>query len=388
VSPKGPKTKSKPSKKASKSGTGVAAAALDVDTYGQSTDVSSPIRTISRRRKGKNPYIDDEAEHDENDDDDDTEADLDRRGYVRDGFVASEGSEDDDFEPVRNASKRTAVTRSRPLGPPITSDNRLVEANLNGIHQMVIQQFVVEAKKLEEKIRNEKGLRRALFSDQDLREMAINWTTTVDEMLEIRSINIDRVRDYGARFLPLVHRFHDTYEKMMHPVEDRDIDENHMNVIDLVSDEEEEEEDEEPPEDEPSPYFGNAPVQAFREMSAAANKKTSLALSCLPPIQLPQSSSNSFPRRGRGGKSAGGSSFRGNNARGGSRSNYRRTSGSHQKSRSTSGTSSGVAKRKPAAKRSSGGGSRSTRVMTAYSKPKKGGDSGGGGIAGIFAMPT
>src|SRR5690606_36719032 len=83
------------------------------------------------------------------------------------------------------------------------------------IHQEVVQNFVSEAKRLEEQIRNDASMRRPLFSERDFREMAIHWTTTVDEMRGIRGIDQARVDKFGTRFVRLVRGFHEQYSSMM-----------------------------------------------------------------------------------------------------------------------------------------------------------------------------
>ena len=104
----------------------------------QSTNVSSPIRGKTRRRT---KVVDDDSDED---------VDLDQRGYAKDGFVVGdddgdeEDSEDDAFEPIRVAGRQRR-SRKPEIGPPITMDEKL--ENLNAIHRMVVDDFMVHADK-------------------------------------------------------------------------------------------------------------------------------------------------------------------------------------------------------------------------------------------------
>ncbi len=81
-------------------------------------------------------------------------------GYKRDDFVISdndadpaEESEEDDedaFEPIRQAGVVKSA-RQRQLGPPITVDHKL--ERLNPTHRMVVDEFMVHAKRECEKVR-------------------------------------------------------------------------------------------------------------------------------------------------------------------------------------------------------------------------------------------
>ncbi len=410
------KIKPKTTRKPRKTGTGVAAA-LEMDSHPQSTNISSPIQPASRKRKAKNPYVEDEVEAE-------CESDIDGGDYERDGFVTSDDS-DEDFEPVREGGRHLTTRRPRTqLGPPITSDGRMV--NVNFIHQGVISQFVVDAKRLDEKIRNERGLRKALFTERNLQEMAINWTITVDDMLEIEGIDKDKVQKYGARFLPLVQKYHDNYEAMMAPQEDRDLDLNHQNVIDLVSDEEEE-------FVEPSKYFptsGNAPRSGGydgRTTNAIAGSRTQQPRAQSPNPEPSRPARDPYPgsastRAGNhlddgpagrpypgsssarvgsyggnsstrgaypGGTSASGSSY-GGHGRGGFKRGSRKGSGGFSKSRSGTGPGGGVSKPK-ARKKPSNGSSTSAPSNNTFKHFAKKPDSGkgvGGGGGGFGMMPT
>ena len=103
----------------------------------QSTNVSSPIQARSRRK---------EIVRDEDSEGEDIA--FHSNGYQRDNFVVGddEGEEsefsDDGFEPIRDARKPD-YSRERELGPPITIDEKI--AQLNPIHQQVVDAFVQEA---------------------------------------------------------------------------------------------------------------------------------------------------------------------------------------------------------------------------------------------------
>ncbi|EPE04779.1 atp-dependent helicase sgs1 [Ophiostoma piceae UAMH 11346] len=206
----------------------------------------------------------DQAEVDGEDDNDDGDSEFERyagpvhvNGYAKDNFVVSDNDDDDDeFDPPprpkatpRARAKSTASTtaprqvqlqqyayeepqaqssrtpsrknqtpqrqqRLEELGGPIARDPRLSEANIDSIHSHIVVAFADEARRLEEKIRNEKGL-RILFTETHLREMAIRWTDSIDKMRRIRGIDPDHVRRYGPKFVPLVQRFYATYQDMM-----------------------------------------------------------------------------------------------------------------------------------------------------------------------------
>lgn len=107
--------------------------------YPQSTNVSSPVQALSRRRKLQNIEFAQDT-------------DVHNNGCVRDDFVLSDGEdgelsetddEDDAFEPIRVAGKPDR-SRKRQLGPPITTDEKLDQ--LNEIHRMIVEDFVRHAK--------------------------------------------------------------------------------------------------------------------------------------------------------------------------------------------------------------------------------------------------
>ncbi|KAF8866541.1 hypothetical protein BDZ45DRAFT_610618 [Acephala macrosclerotiorum] len=307
-----------------------------------STAVTSPLAPSSRKNQpAKQRY----------EEDDDVESD---------NFIAPDSEDEENaFErmPARGRSRLNAVEK---LGPPITLDDRM--AALSGIHRDVIHQFVDEAKKLEERIRNKTSARKPFFTEANLREMVIRWTLTLGEMRQIPEINVERVNSYGEKFLPLIKRFHSSYNAMMETEDEQDIDPNHQDVIDLVTDDEGEEdgvdeefEIEEGLEEallraEASPYF--QPEATTSKGKGKAGWK---------------------PRGSRGGYKA--------------RGNGKKSYTARKSNGSTSGQSNGAVR-----KRTSSGGSKRGRGSSSGGSLRnafanQSGRSGGGG-GGIGMMPT
>lgn len=331
----------------------------------QSTNVSSPVYMASNIRKGKNPYIDDEAEEDENE-----EEEPDNYGF-EDGFVVPDGhisteDEEDDFEPVRKGNRRLPLHKSkRELGPRIMNDVRLTEANLSSLHLDIIQQFVQEAKKLDEKIRNDRGIRKPIFHEKQLREMCINWTLELKDIKAIEGVNQVQVDSFGPKFVALTRRFHNDYDAMMRRNEDRDMDQNHQNVIDLVSDnddglEGESDEDEAYSQGETSQFFEshrmNAATQAFNAQLAEMMPESTSRPGNDVDMPARQTMSQSTTRGGKGSRGG----------RGGARKNYPRKSAGES---STSSASRGRVRKRP----SSGGGKRNSTGNESSAPSRRGG---------------
>lgn len=170
-------------------------------------------------------------------DDDESDEDYSRfsNGYAKDGFVVpDEDDDDDDFETMPSRSR--GRTQSKSLGPPISHDARMNAAEISDIHDDIVHNFLQEAKEMEEKIRNSKNLRIAIFTEQQLREMAIGWTVTLDKMRSIPGINSDKVDRYGKPFLPLIVRYHERYMDIMGGSAQVS---GSQNVVDLVSSDDE-----------------------------------------------------------------------------------------------------------------------------------------------------
>ena len=212
-----------------------------------STNVSSPVRTTRKRNSAGKVLPTLIADYEEPSSDG-PHGPLHANGYERDDFVVSDrvepDEEDDAFEPVRPSRRGPASRATRPqhrqttlydtlqqsqsqtmsqhlasLGPPIearTMQNPRY-AQLDEVHQDIVDGFVEEAKKFEEEFRNKKGMRKPIFTEAQYREMAIRWTRTLDQMRAIPDINQDKVDLFGAKFVPIVERYWGNYMEMMRP---------------------------------------------------------------------------------------------------------------------------------------------------------------------------
>lgn len=218
-----------------------------------STNISSPVMAPAKQRKRKVPLpLVLDGEDDESDEE--PTGPLHANGYEDDGFVVGDDFSDNEFEPVRSsiAPPRRRQQTLDELGPAISRDARLSEANLNEIHEDIIPFFVDAAKELEEKLRNKNGLRRNLFTEQQYREMVIRWTTTTTKMRRIPGVDAEKVDNYGQKFVPLVKQYLAQYREMMGEApapalptigkSTRTVSGNHE-CIDLVSSDVEDEED-------------------------------------------------------------------------------------------------------------------------------------------------
>lgn len=400
--------------------TGVAAA-RGGHHHPQSTNVSSPVSMAANRRKGKNRYIDDEAEED-----DEEEEESDNYGYedgfiVPDDHVSSDDEEDDDFEPVRQGNRPALFQRSkRDVGPRITNDVLMTEANLSALHIHVIQNFIIEAKKLDEEIRNSRGIRKPIFTETQLREMCINWMLELKDIKRIAGVNQEQVEKFGPRFVALIRRFHTEYDAMMRHNEDRDIDQNHRNVIDLVSDNDDDEFDDDDDEGdegeqvsqgETSQWFQdrqvNSATQAFNQRIADTMPPPSnVGVSNGEPMKPTMTTQVS---KGRGGKARGGSrkpyARRKSGESAGGSTWAPRTRGGGARKRSSGGSTRGggaaAPSRRAAPKAPSRGlpverrgGSTATVMSNFVQRNGSGGGTwersghGGGGLPGIGMMPT
>jgi bloom syndrome protein len=319
-------------------------------------------------------------------------------GYERDDFVVSDHEEEEDaFEPVP-PHRRLPFHRQQTLdelGPPISQDARLAEAKLDDVHRDVIQAFVEKAREMEENLRNKHGLRRALFAEQQYQEMAMRWTTSVAQMYMIGGIDRSKVDRYGAKFVPLVERFHNQYREMMGKTSTQSYSAAEMvtnerrEIVDLISDDEdctlngtryldmEEEED----EDEDEEDLGSS-----RYFSGNATKPSSLAQSESSSIQQWHKRFEELQSKpGKKTKSSQSNDF-GSGRRSGFGSNWKSGKKSFSKSRRSGGGGSGggsggsfggVSKRKS-------GGRGATPAAGSRSKAsgsKKSGPSSGSGIS-------
>lgn len=279
-----------------------------------STNISSPIRG----KRAKNPYIDDEAEET-----DAPESSNYAMGSSDAGFVVPDGhvsyDEEDDgeyFAPLRDS--RSASRATRQLGPPIRDDMQMVEHNLPEIHQMLIQEFVDQAKRMDEELRNNNGLRKSLFSERNYRDMCIRWTMTLDDLKNLHDIDQVKAAKYGVKFLPLIRQFNERYTEMMDAqAGERDMDHNHENVIDLLSDSDfsgdDAEEDE--PQEETSQFFQSQSreTQAFNQRMAMvqSSQRENDGMDNRPAPYRPQATqaAGKGSRGGRGGRGGRGSGY-------------------------------------------------------------------------------
>ncbi|TVY80885.1 ATP-dependent DNA helicase hus2/rqh1 [Lachnellula suecica] len=344
----------KPGNKSSKNAGGPSTAR---QTQPPSTIFTSPASPSSRRtqHKGKSRYV-------PSDDDD---------------F----GFDEPAFEPRPNLGRQ--ARRALPMGPPITSAGNIND--LPQVHRVSVIQFVGAAQKAEEKLRNQNDDHgRAYFTENEFREMAIRWTLTLDDMRQIPGINQDRVNRYGKKFLPLIKEYYSNYDDMTSNNDDRDIDENHQNVIDISSDDASDgdaEDDDNISQGEQSQYFQPANVRAFNAQFAEAQSQGQKE----PRRQYPEDESPKKSRGGYGGKSKSRGGFR---KRGGRQSSGSASGGgsNFRGGRSNSGVSKRGSNRKSSgsaknASASTSTGNKNATIMQSFGR-------GGGMRGGIGMMPT
>jgi bloom syndrome protein len=175
------------------------------------------------------------------------------------GFVVEDEYDDDAFDEL--PQHRPARPSSRTPGPPISVDTGLED--LDEIHRDMVEGFVYEARQAEEKIRNQKSLRKPLFTENDFRIMAIQWTTSLEKMRRIPGIDPDKVKEYGPRIIRILQKHYNHYQEAMDP---RSGGGGGQDVVDLISSEVEMDDEDEDEDGEDSHYFnGNSrpDVQAF-----------------------------------------------------------------------------------------------------------------------------
>ncbi|ORY62198.1 uncharacterized protein BCR38DRAFT_525239 [Pseudomassariella vexata] len=332
---------------------------LDSSRLPPSTNVSSPVRATTKKRKGKAVanYDDEESDEDNYDRHD--------NGYAKDDFVVADDEVDDEFEamppPRRRRQEQTRIAFPKPQNDEL--------AALDEIHKDIITAFVEEAQKKGEAIKNSLSLRQAIFNIQNYRAMAIQWTLSLDEMMNIPGINQDKVRRHGHKFIPLIQHFHARYQEIMPSVGRRRVavDTGDVSVVDLVStDEDEDIYDVELEEDngQDSKYFSGPTPATPPDVQAWNANLERLA-------NAPKSPSSSRARP----NSTSTSTFRGGKSfsRGAKRSFARKGSGSFG---GRGKSNAGVANKKAPSKRSSSGFTRGGS-----------GRNGGGGGGGIGLMP-
>lgn len=336
-----------------------------------STALTSPLTEATSRRKPTSRRA---------------EEIVDSRSFVRDDFVVSDDEDDQpSFEPVRGTRRREETPQ---LGGPITNDERM--ADLPDLHRGFIEQFVEEANKEMEKIRNSRGLKKAFFTEANLREMAINWTITLDDMEEIPNINTEAVKMWGKKFLPLIQQFSAGYEEAAMNDLDGDKDKNHLNVIDLCSEEEEDDDEYGMNESDEEAIMQAEQGSKYFINNASSSKKQGQSSRTLPRPSATSGASSYKPAPKKVYNRGGSSSFRGKG---------RRKFSGRRSASSTSGQShAGAAKRKApvpktsAAEKKSSAAKGTADLRSALGDPGtgsgRGGGSGSGGSGGIRMMPT
>ncbi|KAI0154812.1 hypothetical protein GGR57DRAFT_465091 [Xylariaceae sp. FL1272] len=264
-----------------------------------STYVSSPARKATRKKKGKAV-----ATVNVNDSDDDLE--MHDNGYALD-------DSDDDFEAMPPPRTRRRQTTS--VGPPISGD--IGTENLTDLQKDVLENFLGEAKVLEERVRASRGLRQPIFSHLQLREMGLRWTTTLEAMQRIPGIDATKVQRHGGKVLPLIQQYHKQYQEMMGISPHVGVSSRAPgNIVDLVSSDEDEEEcfiDDDIDYDDAvgeSSYF-------FQSQNSGGTRTVFDEL---------QENSQKQPSRGRSSVGSAGTRGRGNARRGGKKSTTQRRS--------------------------------------------------------------
>ncbi|KAI0459259.1 hypothetical protein F5B21DRAFT_456036 [Xylaria acuta] len=302
-----------------------------------STLVSSPARKSTAKKKGK-AVVNYEEDSDE-------DFGTHSNGYGQDGFAVNDGFSDDDFEtmPAPVARRR----RMNPVGPPISRDARLSEEGLTEVQKDILESFFEDAKKMEEKVRASHGYRKPLFSQLQLREMGLQWTTTLDQMRRIPGIDEDMVTRHGNKLLPLIQRYHQQYQEIMGLSPEPPAMPHLGEIVDLVTTDDDDDNDDNEDQDmeaiedddddddeeggEISGYFGPSVTEkTFMENFNRANQ---------------QEASSSKSR----GRSSGAGTGRGG------KSSWRGGKKQYASRRSSGGKSSGVKKKGAASKRSTSG---------------------------------
>lgn len=315
------------------------------NTAMQSTYVSSPV---VGKRNGKNRVVES---------DDEGDYDLTANGYAHDNFVVSDDDNDDfddgeHFAPLpshRPAKPPTASKRatSRPAAPPLQPIlNDEIMSNLSDLHQDLIDNFVREARSWEEAIRNRKELRRPLFTEQQFREMAVNWTMSLPQMARIPGIDTMKVKDHGTKLLDILRKYYTMYQSVMDATKETASQatlNEAQEIVDLISSDADMDFEEDADED--SHYFGaggpRPEVAAFHQRLEGLDAQPAGSSSRSAPSGSGRSKSSysrgggkrsggrKFAKRGSGGGSSGGGSRRrGGGAASSGGGGGRRTNGS------------------------------------------------------------
>jgi len=318
----------------------------------ESTYISSPIQqAMTNRKQIRQPQLNSRF-----------------AGYANDNFVVpdddedgdyqdDDDDEDDGFEPIREGGRMAPPPPKKRVGQRITADATM--DNLNEMHRFVVDAFVRDAKVIAGRIQNDKFLHAVPFSDTVLRQMAIHFTETEEEMLCISGADPEKVRLYGRHFTKLVRDCRRQYREMSGAGEDsRVLDPNLQNVIDLVSDDDEENDDYGPSingsdmeddddEGEASNYFQQDPrVAAFNQRfanSQLTSNNANAAASQAQTARKPAAKPRKQKWKARGSTSYAKRTTSDGTSRGGSRAGKSASSSKKAPKRST--TSSAASKR-------------------------------------------
>jgi hypothetical protein len=107
-------------------------------------------------------------------------------------------------------SMRLDDSTTIPVQMPLAGYNSDM-ANLEDMHKRIVEAFVLEASKIEEKLRNDNNVHKPLFSISVFRQMAVEWTVTLESMSRIHGIDASNAALYGAVFFPLIQRSYTAY---------------------------------------------------------------------------------------------------------------------------------------------------------------------------------
>lgn len=376
-----------------------------------STCISSPVRGGARtRKKGKAvaaKYFDVEAiaEDDDEVDKEDFSSRVARfaNGYAQDGFAVDDDDDEDDYFEPRVAAPPPKQRRQRTLEEQLAPQASAVApqvAEPDEIQSLILEEFMRDAKRLEEELRNSHNIRTPLFTEVQLQQMLILWANSTAEMGRIQGIKEVNVRKFGPKLIPLVDRYHTMYRDMFKGQEDESMAtipatagpassrhrapphqrQHSPEVVDLLSDEDDEDYDDDDDDGEPgqpSKYFGAAGVNdPFQNQLETWEQRFADTANKINEPSPPRGRST-YNKKGGGGKKgfykkAGGSS-RGAGGRSYSGVSKRKSGGSTGSGASGRRTSGGSA-------RSGGGGSSRSGASTVKRSGARGGGSGGSGI--------
>jgi bloom syndrome protein len=137
--------------------------------------------------------------------------------------VVESGSEEEDeeqlsyFGPVRKAGVPRA-RKTEEMGPPITTDEKM--ALLDPSHLHILKNFVDEARATIRKVMEMKGHRRRAVTDTVLREIAIAFPQTKEEMLLVEGMTEDTYQIVGPALLRLIQQARKNYDAIKRAQDD------------------------------------------------------------------------------------------------------------------------------------------------------------------------